>query len=178
MDQYGVVMNGPDLNLRTYFPVSSYPVLSLRLKDFTVFGSSITVNGVTYQIDGEFIVVPAEDPEGDASRYRLKELTVIWEDGTTSLSVGSTEIYSGATVDNDVSMAGAWYFTASALEGYDYTTTKMDWDVGHWGLNTTQFIVVYEGLLIAGALIFRKSGGKALDYIVLAFAGFTGLIIV
>lgn len=178
MDQYGVVMNAPNLDLRTYFPVSSYPILSMRLKDFTVFGSSITINGITYQMDGEFIVIPTEDPEDVDPKYRLKELTVIWEDGNTSFSVGNDTVYSGATTSNTVSMTGGWYFTASALEGYDYNTTKMNWDVGHWGMDTTQFIVVYEGLLIAGALIFRKAGGKALDYLVLLFAGFTGLIMV
>ena len=175
MDQYGVIMNGPSIDPRALFPSDAYPVLTLSLKNFTVFGSSITINGTPYPMTGDVITV------GDDSQP-LGKITIKWEENNhTYMDLGNGDIDLGETVNTTVSLAGAWYFTATVNEGYNYDSQVLNWAVGQWGLNETQFIIVYEGLILAGIVVCKRARGvtfTALDWIVTVFAGLGGLMIV
>ena len=175
MNQYGAIMNNPTIDPRALFPEDAYPVLTLRLKDFTVFGSSITINGTPYPMTGDVITI------GDDSQP-LGKITIKWDDdGHTYLDLGNGDIDLGTTTDTNVSLAGAWYFTATVNEGYNYDSQTLNWAVGQWGLDETQFIIVYEGLILAGIVVCKRARGvtfTALDWIVTVIAGLGGLLII
>lgn len=174
MNQYGAVMNAPNINPRELFPVDTYPVLVLALRNFTVFGSSITINGASYPMAGDIITI-------DDVSQPLGQISIRWENGRTYIDMADRTIDTGETTDTNVSLAGAWYFTATVQEGYNYESQKLNWDIGQWGLDSTQFIIVYEGLIIAGIIISKRARGltfTALDWIISIFAGVGGFLII
>lgn len=174
MNQYGAIMNSPTIDPRALFPADSYPVIVLAMKNFTVFGTGITINNTTYSMNGDAIII------GD-KEILLRNLSIRWEDNMTYLDTGDGYVELGETTSTTVSFTGAWYFTATIQEGYDYEARSLNWGIGEWGLDYTQFIIVYEGLIIAGIIICHKAKSisfSGLDWVVTIIAGVGGLLIV
>lgn len=160
MDTYGVVMVNPTLNITDYF-TDLNNFYRLRLFNFSVLGSTITINGVTYDVTNDTITI-------NEQTIQVKNMAITYADGHAYISDSNADIDLGEITDNNVSMAGAWYFETDLYRGY--TTQKMvyEWNWGDFILNNTQFCIMYMGLALVGLIVARHYCNMSItDYIVL-----------
>lgn len=178
LNTYNIVMIDPSINLRSYFPASEQPILRLNFNSFSVIGDSITINNVNYPVtDGSITVTTNTAYEV----IPIRGLNITWDstNNTIALNNGKITIDLGESVSDTVSLYGAWYFVSNAYEGYLTTEKAVEWDVGHWVATFEQVIVIFLALLVAGLMIGHKTGKvRSLDYIIVIFAGLTGLLVV
>lgn len=174
LNTYNIVMIDPSINLRSYFPASEQPILRLNFNSFSVIGDSITINNVNYPVvDGNITV--------DEEVIPIRGLNITWDstNNTIALNNGKITIDLGESVSDTVSLYGPWYFVSNAYEGYLTTEKAVEWDVGHWVATFEQVIIIFLALLVAGLLIGHRTGKvRSLDYIIVIFAGLTGLLVV
>lgn len=147
MNTYGIVMMNPTLNITNYF-TDLDNFYQLRLSGFSVYGQSMTVNGVTGTVTGNTITFNNET-------VQVKDMEITYADGHAYISDSYATIDLGAIVDNNVSMTGAWYFVTDLYDGY--TTQKMvyDWDWEQFILDDKAFGVIYIGLCLIGLIVAR-----------------------
>lgn len=160
MDTYGVVMVNPTLNITDYF-TDLNNFYRLRLFNFSVLGSTITINGVTYDVTNDTITI-------NEQTIQVKNMAITYADGHAYISDSNADIDLGEVTDNNISMAGAWYFETDLYRGY--TTQKMvyEWNWGDFILNNTQFCIMYMGLALVGLIVARHYCNMSIsDYIVL-----------
>jgi hypothetical protein len=147
MDTYGIVMVDPTLDVTNYF-TNLDNFYQLRLSDFSIYGQSMTVNGVTGIVTGDKITFNDET-------IQLKEMTITYADGNVTISDSYGNIDLGAIVDNTVSMTGAWYFISDLYSGYTTQKVIYDWDWGEFVLEDKAFGVIYIGLCLIGLIVAR-----------------------
>lgn len=147
MDTYGVVMVDPTMDITNYF-TNLDNFYQLRLSNFSMYGQSMTVNGVTGTVTGDKITFNGET-------VQLKEMAITYADGNVTISDSYGNIDLGAIVDNTVSMTGAWYFTSDLYSGYTTQKVIYDWDWGQFILDDKAFGVIYIGLCLIGLIVAR-----------------------
>ena len=178
MNTYGVVMTDPSLSISEYFP--EIADIRLNFYSFALYGSSVTINGQTFQIsDGAQINVPYED-DGDMvdSWHTLTNIYITFEDRTyiTFVNDGYTADL-GPTTTDTISFTGNWYFTTGLYEGYETTESYYEWTLDKFIFDSNGSIVVYLGLLALGTAIIAKIAGlRALDIVVIVCAGIFGYV--
>ena len=147
MDTYGIVMVNPSLNIIDYF-TDLNNFYELRLYNFSIFGDSITVNGVTGTVSGNSLTIGSDI-------VTVKDMAVKYADGHAYIEDSNVSIDLGAITNNTISMAGTWYFETELLRGVTDTKLVYDWDWSQFILDNTQFCVFYMGLAIVGLIIAR-----------------------
>lgn len=147
MDTYGVVMVDPTLNITDYF-TDLNNFYQLRLSNFSMYGQSMTVNGVTGTVTEDKITFNGET-------VQLKEMAITYADGNVTISDSYGKIDLGAIVDNTISMTGAWYFISELYSGYTTQKVIYDWDWGQFILDDKAFGVIYIGLCLIGLIVAR-----------------------
>lgn len=148
MDTYGVVMVDPSLNVTNYF-TNLDNFYKLRLYNFSVYGDSITINGVTGTVSGNLLTINNET-------VTLKDMSIIYADGNAYVEDNNVSIDLGAIADNVVSMSGVWYFQTQLYDGFTDEKLVYEWDWSDFILDNVQFVIIYMGLAIAGLIIARK----------------------
>lgn len=160
MNTYGVVMVNPSLNITDYF-TDLNNFYRLDLSDFSIYGDSITVNGVTGTVTDNIMTI------GDTV-LMIKNLAITYADGYASIEDNNYKIDLGPIVDNTISMTGNWYFNTDLLRGFTTQKQVYDWNWSDFILDNTQFCLIYAGLAIAGLIVARKFATlSTIDYIVL-----------
>lgn len=160
MNTYGVVMVNPQLNITEYF-TDLNGFYRMRLYNFSVLGSSITVNGVTADVTNNSITI-------DGQTVQVKDMAITYADGHAYISDSNVNIDLGEVVNYNVSMAGAWYFETELLKGYTSQKMVYSWDWGDFILNNTQFCIMYMGIALIGLIVARRYCSLSItDYIVL-----------
>lgn len=147
MNTYGVVMVDPTLDVTDYF-TNLDNFYQLRLSNFSIYGQSMTINGVTGNVTGNTISFNNET-------IQIKEMEITYADGNVTISDSYATIDLGAISDTTVSMTGAWYFITDLYSGHTIQKTVYDWDWGQFILDDKAFGVIYIGLCLIGLLVAR-----------------------
>lgn len=194
LNTYGVVMTNPTINVYNYFP--QYEKVRVSFYSFALYGSSITVNGITYILDGADItiqyvddaygnhLIPALNPDLELKEktFSLNNIQVTWDSANCYLTFASERftLNLGAYSDHDetVAFTGIWYFTSAIFE----PTTSTSKELGPWkvlpDLNQNQMVLIFLGLLvIVGSAAYVKLDGSIIDATVIACAGLITLFL-
>lgn len=141
MDTYGAVLADPSIDLADYWPdMDSY---RFAFQSFALYGDSITMNGVTYPVSNESIVI-------NDHAYKLDNFYLSFsEQGDTSITFNNVNrtIDLGPTVDKVVSFAGNWGFTTGLYEGSIDVKKAYDWNIKLLGDNLNTIILIALGLV-------------------------------
>lgn len=141
MDTYGAVLADPSIDLADYWPdMDSY---RFAFQSFALYGDSITINGVTYPVSNESIVI-------NDRAYKLDNFYLSFsEQGDTSITFNNVNrtIDLGPTVDKVVSFAGNWGFTTGLYEGSIDVKKAYDWNIKLLGDNLNTIILIALGLV-------------------------------
>lgn len=168
MDTYNAVMVNPSIDLSKYWPnMDSY---RFWFQSFALVGESVTINGVTYEVDeNESITI-----NGITERLRNVYVSYDLNDNVTLTFANSNRSFDlGPAVDRTVSFDGIWYFTAGLYEGVESTEENYTW-AGVFEGNADTVIILGLGLVIVVALAFSRAGQKfrLLDKVVIALCVF------
>ena len=147
MDSYGVVMVDPSLNITNYF-TDLNNFYRLKLSNFSIYGDSITVNGVTGTVSGNNLTI-------DDNTLMIKNLAITYADGHAYIEDSNISVDLGAITDNTITLNGVWYFDTELLRGITDTKTIYEWDWSQFILDNTQFCIFFMGLAIVGLIIAR-----------------------
>ena len=147
MDTYGIVMVDPTLDITNYF-TNLDNFYQLRLSNFSIYGQSMTINGVTGTVTGNTITFNGETVE-------IKDMEITYADGHAYISDSYATIDLGAIVDNNISMTGAWYFISDLYSGFTTQKVIYDWDWEQFILDDKAFGVIYIGLCLVGLIVAR-----------------------
>lgn len=193
LNTYGVVMTNPSINVNNYFP--DYTNVRLNFYSFALYGSSMTVNGKTFDLEDGRVTVSfvrtndeniwsAPDTEGAMSRtFTLSNIYVTWEDGVCSLTFVNenftVNLGSYSPTNKTVSFNGFWYFSSYLYEPYTVTETQIS---GDWkelpDIGGPTMILIFMGILILGGLVAHvKLGLKWLDMTVVTIAAVLAFIL-
>ena len=183
LDTYDVVMVDPSLDPAMYF--TDLADMRLNFYSFALYGDSIEINSETYEVNNNAqIQVPVPDGKGGTIQTwtTLTNIYITFEQDHTYLTFvnDGLTVDLGETTDTTISFDGVWYFSAAIWEGYQTTETVMDWSPGDFFLDGNGAIIAFLGLLAVGTIVgarFVRGGMEALDYIVVAFAGLCGLVL-
>lgn len=154
-------MVDPSLNIRDYFPLDEG--FKLEMSSFTKLGDSITINGTTFYGDADMNTIESTGhiyiPSVEES-IKLGTMYIIEDelDGHTyiqSSEWGSSRIDLGETTSSVISASGVWFFTNQLYEGKIVDADKYIWEWAN-NLTSTQSIMIWLGLIIAGTLIARR----------------------
>lgn len=141
MDTYGAVLADPSIDLADYWPdMDSY---RFAFQSFALYGDSITINGVTYPVSNESIVI-------NDRAYKLDNFYLSFsEQGDTSITFNDVNrtIDLGPTVDKVVSFAGNWGFSTGLYEGSIDVKKAYDWNIKLLGDNLNTIILIALGLV-------------------------------
>lgn len=148
LNTYGVVMVNPSLNITNYF-TDLNNFYRLVLNNFSTYGDSITVNGVTGNVSGNTVTFNDEP-------ITLKNLEIIYADGHVYVEDDNDSVDLGTIVNNDISLSGVWYFETDLDRGYTATKQIYTWDWTDFILNNTQFCIFYIGMALVGLVVARR----------------------
>ena len=148
MDTYGAVMVNPSLDITDYF-TDLNQFYKLELYNFSMYGDSITVNGVTGTVSNNQLTI------GDDT-LMIKDLAIKYADNHAYIEDSNITIDLGEITDTVVSMAGVWYFQTELYRGFTDQKLVYEWDWSDFILDNTQFCVFYIGLALAGLIVARK----------------------
>lgn len=170
----------PNVNLGQYFSEALSNNARVIFNGFVAYGSSITINGHTYNVTDGKITVPVEmggnlNPED--REVKLSGLSVEYYNGNCYLIAtedGNAKADLGAIVNYVIAGVGAWYFDAHIQDIKTSSVLSWEWFSG-WTLSVNQTALVFIGLTIAGLLIGLRFGRGTLeftDYVIMAIAAF------
>lgn len=148
LNTYGVVMVNPSLTITNYF-TDLNNFYRLVLNNFSTYGDSITVNGVTGNVSGNTITFNDET-------ITLKNLEIIYADGHVYVEDDNDSVDLGTIVNNDISLSGVWYFETDLDRGYTTTKQIYTWDWTDFILDNTQFCIFYIGMALVGLIVARR----------------------
>lgn len=168
MDSYDAVMVDPTIDLTRYWPdMTSY---RFWFQSFALVGESVTINGVTYDVDeNESITI-----NGITERLRNVYISYDLNDNVTLTFANSNRSFDlGPAVDRIVSFDGIWYFTTGLYEGVESTEENYTW-AGVFEGNADTIIILGLGLVVVVGLAFSRAGQKfrLLDKVVIALCVF------
>ena len=195
LNTYGVVMNNPTINLYNHFP--QYSKLRANFYGFALYGSSLTVNNTTYQVQDGTVTVSyatlgdgtrvlpslAPDKPVETRTLALNNVSVTWDGSHCYLTFESDRftIDLGAYQQGNelVSFAGLWYFT-SVLYEPSTTTAK---ELGPWkmfpDLSWNQMLIIFLGVLVLiGAALYIRLEGSFIDLLLIGGAAVTAFILI
>lgn len=168
MDSYDAVMVDPTIDLARYWPnMTSY---RFWFQSFALVGESVTINGVTYDVDENDSINISGIPE------RLRNVYISYDlnDNVSITFANSNRSYDlGPAVDRTVSFDGIWYFTTGLYEGVESTEENYTW-AGVFEGNADTVIILGLGLVVVVGLAFSRAGQKfrLLDKVVIALCVF------
>lgn len=148
LNTYGVVMVNPSLTITNYF-TDLNNFYRLVLNNFSTYGDSITVNGVTGNVSGNTITFNDET-------ITLKNLEIIYADGHVYVEDDNDSVDLGTIANNDISLSGVWYFETDLDRGYTTTKQIYTWDWTDFILDNTQFCIFYIGMALVGLVVARR----------------------
>ena len=148
LNTYGVVMVNPSLNITDYF-TDLNQFYRLDLFNFSMYGDSITVNGVTGTVSDNTVTF------GD-DVFIIKDLTITYADGHAYIEDSHISQDLGEITTNEISMAGVWYFETILSSGYTALKQIYTWDWEEFILDNTQFCIFYIGLAFVGLIVARR----------------------
>lgn len=150
LNTYGVIMIDPEVDIRNWYPNNTKYMIKFDKTAAT--GTSITIGGVTYNIEDQEITIPQEDENVkiDISEYTISyiqngdewEITIKSQKSNTSATVTST--------NTKLSMQGAWYFNSAyyTIEERDYQEYTWKFGTLAYGFDTLLvFMMIFLGLL-------------------------------
>ena len=194
LNTYGVVMTDPSINVYDYFP--DYSSVRLNFYSFALYGSSMTVNGVTFPVtDGNVTVyytvdsdrnniIATPSDEGAQSRtLTLSNIYVTWEGGKCSLTFVNdrftVQLGTYSAGSETISFTGFWYFNSAVYQPVTYSETVIS---GDWKMMPdipgTVIVLVFLGICILMGLIAHvKFGLKWLDGAVILVTAIIGYIL-
>lgn len=155
LNNYSIAFTNPSLDIRDYYPGDDR--YKLTFDSFALYGDSVTINGTTYQMDGNKInatwtvdgatgtgLVPITGLEVATSG---SDTTIIWSNGRTL-----TE----ATEDYTISFDGLWYFNSDYYTGKNVTITEYEWTPYSWGLTKAEATVIFLGMAALGGFVCSR----------------------
>ena len=158
----------PTLNPRSLFLPADYPILRITLDSVALTGQAITLNGVSYPVTNGSIII-------DNNKLGISGLNITYSDDG---HIYANEVDLGPGTDNNISLAGQWYFQARASYGTLDEVEVIDWEVGHWSIDMQQAIVIFELVNIAGIIVcYYKKSLSTLDWIIIIIAMFGGAVL-
>lgn len=183
LETYDVVMVDPSLDPGLYF--TDLADMRINFYSFALYGSEISINGEDYAVnDAAQIMVPVPDGEGGTidTWTTLTNIYITFQEDRTYLTFVNDDltIDLGETETTLISFTGVWYFSAAIWEGYETTETVTDWNPGDFFFDGNGAIIAFLGFLALGTIIgarIVRGSMEALDYIVVAFAGLCGLVL-
>lgn len=175
MDTYGAVMVDPSIDLADYWAdMSAY---RYAFQSFAVYGDTVTINNVTYQIEDEQITI-------DNKKYHFDNLYLSFsEQGKTSITFRDVNrtVDLGDTVDKVVSFGGTWYFTTGLYEGVQSVQSVYNWDISDplANLDMVTMVLFTLGVMAVLCLLFviTKTSFSLMDKLVVAFGALLLFII-
>ena len=195
LNTYGVVMNNPTINLYNHFP--QYEKLRANFYGFALYGSSLSVNTTTYQVQNGTVTVSyatlgdgskvlpslAPDKPVETRTLALNNISVTWDGSHCFLTFESdrftVDLGSYQQGNELVSFAGLWYFT-SVLYEPSTTTAK---ELGDWkmlpDLSWNQMLLIFLGFIVViGAALYIRLEGSFLDLILIGGAAVTAFFLI
>lgn len=159
LDTYDTVMVNPTLDITEYF-TDLGGFYRLDMSNFSIYGDSITVNGVTGSVTGNNITF-------DEDTFILKDVSIIYADGHAYFKDSYTTLDLGAITTNDVLFNGVWYFETTLLKGFYENKQIYEWNWSDFIFDNTQFCIFYIGLALIGLVVARRFCIlSVIDYIV------------
>lgn len=175
LNTYNTVMHDPSLDITDYFPdLTDY---RLNFYSFALYGDSFDINGTTFTVDRNNATV-SFDYNGTTVTQKLNNVYVSTDGGNTFVTFANVnQVYDlGATSDDTISFNGYWYFTTGLYEPVTGIRTVYNWDLdGAFHADAGQCLIVFFAILGGSVLIAHVYGRvnlRALDWIVIVFAGF------
>lgn len=148
MDTYGVVMVNPTLDITTYF-TDLNNFYRMKIYNFSIYGESITINGITGTVTGNTLTINDET-------LAIKEMYVTYADNHAYIEDSHVSVDLGEITTTTISMTGSWYFNTVLQKGYTASKMVYDWDWSNFILDNTQFCIFYIGLALAALVIARR----------------------
>ena len=185
LDTYNAVMFNPNINITSHFPdIDEY---RLNFFSFALYGDQMSINskGFTVNRSNATVTFTLDD---ETYTEKLQNIYITNREGDggdhTYLTFGNskTEYDLGLTVTNTIYFTGIWYFTTGFYKAVTVTEDYYDWQLdGLWHIDSSQFLVIFIGLIALGLLVMRGVFGvsvKSMDGIVVIFAGIIITLIV
>lgn len=172
LDTYGIVLYDASLDITKYWPEMADK--RLNFYSFSVYGTSVTINGVTYPVDREHATIRIDDTDRTFTNVYIyyqdvEEVTHIF----IKFVNDDTVLDLGPVVTYTLTFNGMWHFATGLWEGHPATRNVITWDIDHIDATADQLILLFEFSLIAISLALialRRELFSALDYAVLVGA--------
>lgn len=195
LNTYGIVMNSPTINIYNHFP--QYDQVRVNFYAFALYGSAITINGVSFPVDGSTVtigyattsegkhVLPSMLPSGLVTyrTFALTNISVMWN-GTNCLLTFENDRF---TIDlgtyssgnETVSFAGIWYFTAVLYE----PNASVQKELGDWkmlpDIGKDAMLIIFLGIIVlVGAAVYIKFDGSLIDLLIIGGAAITAFVLI
>ena len=177
LNTYGIVMKDPYLNIDQLWP--SMQNVRFNFFSFALYGSTATINGITFPIADGKITIPynnsyssySYDPDSDRTKtFDFTNFYLTWENGHCYISFydDSIRFDLGEYTDRVISFGGVWYFSSAIYEAYTVTETEVTKDWWDFNFDFTAFALILAGLLtLAGIYMRLKTKAKAADLLII-----------
>lgn len=156
-DPQGLLWSNPSMNANTYFPETVSTGARVYISSVLVTGSSLTVNGITYETADKKIVI-------DGASYSLNGLGIDYRvDGHTYIITPTGKTFDlGETTSYVISGTGTWYWS-SELDSI-VTTTGTQTDILFAQTpDKTWMVFAFIGLMVIGLVGMAAIGRGQLD---------------
>lgn len=189
LDTFNSVMNNPTIDINDYFPdLEDY---RLNFYSFAIYGDGMTINNVPMTVNRNNGTVTWTSTVDGAQRTNTRPLQNIYVtkspvdgvDHTFLTFVNQNATYDlGATVTDTVTFSGLWFFTTGLYDAVLTIEDYYDWNItGGWNITTGQALVIFLGLLIAGAMVCRSLLHftiKGMDGLVMVIGALFSIIVI
>ena len=181
---YDAVMIDPSLDVSDYF--TDVGDLRLNLYSFALYGDSITINGVEYEVNDAAQVSMPISVDGQEPVERLVTLTnlyITFEGANTTVTFVDDGLTAdlGPTTTTEIEMDGIWYFTTGLYRGVESLETVYEWDFSDFIFDGNMAIMAFLGILCVGTIVGSRvvrGGMSVLDYLVVGFAALCAITLV
>lgn len=174
LDTYGIVLYDASLDVSLYWPEMTDK--RLNFYSFSIYGTSVTINGMTYPVDPNTATITIGDTVKTFTNVYLTYPAVTMEESTQTHVVltfvdDGTVIDLGPLTTYRIEFGGMWYFQTGLWEGHPATRTVWTWDPWTIDVDAKQLIFMFDGIL---ALVTMGAGALMRDQLTLL----DGLVIV
>lgn len=179
LNTYNTVMYNPSLDIKDYFPdLDEY---RLNFYSFALMGTGFNINGTNFDVDRDNATVTFTYGLEPVTQ-KLKNIYVSTDEGHTYLTFADVnkKYDLGETTTDTVSFTGYWYFSTGLYEAVDGVTSEYVWDLdGAFHADAGQCLVIFLAILggfVTIGHVYGRVNVKALDWVIIAFAGFMAYV--
>lgn len=155
LNNYSIAFSNPSLDIREYYPDDNK--YKLTFDSFALYGDSVTINGTTYQMEGNKINATwTVDGATGTGLVPITGLEVATSGADTTVTWSNGRTLTEATENNTISFSGLWYFNSDYYVGKDVTVTEYEWNPFSWGLTKAETIIIFLGLAAVSGFVCSR----------------------